>query len=190
MLTSDLTENEIIDLAEVAKMIVEQMKYKLSVETGGFLDATRKIKNETEDMKTKVKRNTVSWLNVDKAAKENKEAKEAEHRRELLFGTGSEVAGESKPTGGTDVIGGRLGSGRKLKSGETYKYETGEYYDANGNIVNPVETDAGTISMDRLLDAVAFRESRGNPSAKNPHSTATGAWQFVEGTARDNGLPV
>ncbi|WP_274371860.1 hypothetical protein, partial [Morganella morganii] len=39
-------------------MIVEQMKYKLSVETGGFLDATRKIKNETEDMKTKVKRNT------------------------------------------------------------------------------------------------------------------------------------
>lgn len=133
---------------------------------------------------------TVSWLNVDKAAKENKEAKEAEHRRELLFGTGSEVAGESKPTGGTDVIGGRLGSGRKLKSGETYKYETGEYYDANGNIVNPVETDAGTISMDRLLDAVAFRESRGNPAAKNPHSTATGAWQFVEGTARDNGLTV
>lgn len=91
---------------------------------------------------------------------------------------------------GKDIIGGRLGSGRKLKSGETYKYETGEYYDANGNIVNPVETDAGTISMDRLLDAVAFRESRGNPSAKNPHSTATGAWQFVEGTARDNGLTV
>lgn len=91
---------------------------------------------------------------------------------------------------GKDVIGGRLGSGRKLKSGETYKYETGEYYDASGNIVNPVETDAGTISMDRLLDAVAFRESRGNPSAKNPHSTATGAWQFVEGTARDNGLTV
>ncbi|MBS9584230.1 transglycosylase SLT domain-containing protein [Morganella morganii] len=91
---------------------------------------------------------------------------------------------------GKDVIGGRLGSGRKLKSGETYKYETGEYYDANGNIVNPVETDAGTISMDRLLDAVAFRESRGNPAAKNPHSTATGAWQFVEGTARDNGLTV
>lgn len=133
---------------------------------------------------------TVSWLNVDKAAKENKEAKEAEHRRELLFGTGSEVAGESKPTGRTDVIGGRLGSGRKLKSGETYKYETGEYYDANGNIANPAETDAGTISMDRLLDAVAFRESRGNPAAKNPHSTATGAWQFVEGTARDNGLTV
>lgn len=91
---------------------------------------------------------------------------------------------------GKDIIGGRLGTGRKLKSGETYKYETGEYYDTNGNIVNPVETDAGTISMDRLLDAVAFRESRGNPSAKNPHSTATGAWQFVEGTARDNGLTV
>ncbi|MGE2433919.1 transglycosylase SLT domain-containing protein [Morganella morganii] len=91
---------------------------------------------------------------------------------------------------GKDIIGGRLGAGRKLKNGETYKYETGEYYDTNGNIVNPVETDAGTISMDRLLDAVAFRESRGNPSAKNPNSTATGAWQFVEGTARDNGLTV
>lgn len=133
---------------------------------------------------------TVSWLNVDKAAKENKEAKEAEHRRELLFGTGSDKPSKSNTTGNKDVIGGRLGSGRKLKSGETYKYETGEYYDANGNIVNPVETDAGTISMDRLLDAVAFRESRGNPAAKNPHSTATGAWQFVEGTARDNGLTV
>lgn len=91
---------------------------------------------------------------------------------------------------GTDAIGGRLGSGRKLKSGETYKYETGEYYDANGKIVNPVMTDAGEISMDRLLDAVAFRESRGNPSAKNPNSSATGAWQMITGTARDNSLTV
>lgn len=93
---------------------------------------------------------------------------------------------------GKDIIGGRLGAGRKLKSGETYKYETGEYYDTNGNIVNPVETDAGTISMDRLLDAVAFRESRGNPNAVNPdpNSSASGAWQFVKKTARGNGLKV
>lgn len=93
---------------------------------------------------------------------------------------------------GKDIIGGRLGTGRKLKSGETYKYETGEYYDTNGNIVNPVETDAGTISMDRLLDAVAFRESRGNPNAVNPdpNSSASGAWQFVKKTARGNGLKV
>lgn len=91
---------------------------------------------------------------------------------------------------GKDIIGGRLGPGVKLKSGETYKYQTTEYFNEDGSIENPIETDAGIISLSRMADAVAWRESRGNPLAKNPKSSATGAFQMVIGTARDNGLKV
>lgn len=161
-----------------------------SVEDRALMDKVGNFSKEQQQ--ALVKDGADNFLNIDKILDEKKKSDNAQHRRDVLFGdTAAGEAGEKAKRGSdTDSIGGRLGSGRKLKSGETYKYETGEYYDANGNIVNPVETDAGTISMDRLLDAVAFRESRGNPSAKNPHSTATGAWQFVEGTARDNGLTV
>lgn len=91
---------------------------------------------------------------------------------------------------GKDIIGGRLGPGVQLKSGETYKYQTTEYFNEDGSIENPIETDAGIISLSRMADAVAWRESRGNPLAKNPKSSATGAFQMVIGTARDNGLKV
>ncbi|HCU0244528.1 TPA: transglycosylase SLT domain-containing protein [Morganella morganii] len=161
-----------------------------SVEDRALMDKVGNFSREQQQ--ALVKDGADNFLNIDKILDEKKKADNAQHRRDVLFGdtAAGEVGEKARWGSDTDSIGGRLGSGRKLKSGETYKYETGEYYDANGNIVNPVETDAGTISMDRLLDAVAFRESRGNPSAKNPHSTATGAWQFVEGTARDNGLTV
>uniref|UniRef100_UPI0023675297 transglycosylase SLT domain-containing protein n=1 Tax=Morganella morganii TaxID=582 RepID=UPI0023675297 len=96
----------------------------------------------------------------------------------------------SVASAGKDVIGGRLGPGVKLKSGETYKYQTTEYFNEDGSIENPIKTDAGIISLSRMADAVAWRESRGNPLAKNPKSSATGAFQMVTGTARDNGLKV
>lgn len=42
----------------------------------------------------------------------------------------------------------------------------------------------------RLMDALMMTESGGNPLARNMRSGATGAYQFMEGTARDMGLRV
>lgn len=42
----------------------------------------------------------------------------------------------------------------------------------------------------RLMDALMMTESGGNPLARNMRSGATGAYQFMEGTARDMGLKV
>ncbi|EPC7545100.1 transglycosylase SLT domain-containing protein [Morganella morganii] len=154
---------------------------------------------------------TVSWLNVDKAAKENKEAKEAEHRRQLLFGTGSDKpvksnpasgakrpAGERKPPSaslGVDIYPGELPQGVQKPSGvvrgkEKYGYIMDEYTDKNGNIINPVKTDKGFASMDRILDAVTQGESGWKHDAKNGKSTATGLFQLTDATARGIGLSI
>lgn len=45
-------------------------------------------------------------------------------------------------------------------------------------------------TMDGLLDALMMTESGGNPLAYNSSSGATGAYQFMPGTARDMGLRV
>ncbi|UPQ70533.1 lytic transglycosylase domain-containing protein [Kluyvera ascorbata] len=45
-------------------------------------------------------------------------------------------------------------------------------------------------TMDGLLDALMMTESGGNPLAYNARSGATGAYQFLAGTARDMGLRV
>ncbi|HGK4675252.1 TPA: lytic transglycosylase domain-containing protein [Kluyvera georgiana] len=45
-------------------------------------------------------------------------------------------------------------------------------------------------TMDGLLDALMMTESGGNPLAYNAGSGATGAYQFMSGTARDLGLRV
>lgn len=82
--------------------------------------------------------------------------------------------------------------GEAVRDGAGGKYyaTTQEYRDANGNIVNPVKTDVGYQSMDRILDAVAYRESRGNINAKNPNSSAAGLFQLTKGAAKDMGLRV
>lgn len=53
---------------------------------------------------------------------------------------------------------------------------------------SPVMT-SGQIDP-RLMDALMMTESGGNPLARNMRSGATGAYQFMEGTARDMGLRV
>jgi hypothetical protein len=60
--------------------------------------------------------------------------------------------------------------------------------DANGNIINvsqPSRSDAlaaGYALQGGYVDRVVGTESGGNPTAKNPKSTATGAGQFIEST--------
>ncbi|MEX9215655.1 transglycosylase SLT domain-containing protein [Providencia rettgeri] len=75
-------------------------------------------------------------------------------------------------------------------NGERYYATTEEYYGSDGKIVNPVKTDAGFQSMDRILDAIAYRESRGDINAKSSLSSAAGAYQLTKGTALDMGLRV
>ncbi|MEM8216378.1 transglycosylase SLT domain-containing protein [Morganella morganii] len=154
---------------------------------------------------------TVSWLNVDKAVKENKEAKEAEHRRQLLFGTGSDKPVKSNPAGGAkrpagerkppssylgvDIYPGKLPQGVEKPSGivrkeETYGHFMDEYTDKSGNVINPVKTDMGFASMDRILDAVTQGESGWKHDAKNGKSTATGLFQLTDATARGIGLSI
>jgi len=47
----------------------------------------------------------------------------------------------------------------------------------------PVSRSAPTAAI-RLLTCVVHHESRGNPRAENPRSTASGLFQFLDGTWR------
>lgn len=65
---------------------------------------------------------------------------------------------------------------------------TTQVLDADGNVIttaNPTRADAlaaGYALQGGYVDRVIGAESGGNPTAKNPNSTATGAGQFIEST--------
>lgn len=208
-----------------------------SAEERKLMDETARYSREDQLKNIKDYENhwyTVSWLNVDKVAKENKEADEAERRRKSLYGTGSGKAEKAKATGaaGTDAIGGRLGSEKPAKSNPTgkakkssggrrppsaylgidiypgelpqgvekpsgvvrgeeeYGHFMDEYTDKSGKVINPVKTDVGFSSMDRILDAVTQGESAWKSDARNGESSATGLFQLTDATARGVGLSI
>lgn len=43
-------------------------------------------------------------------------------------------------------------------------------------------------SIEEVMKRIEHCESRGNPNAKNPHSTAKGLFQFLDGTWKHYGL--
>lgn len=180
-----------------------------SAEERKLMDETAKYSREDQLKNIKDYENhwyTVSWLNVDKAAKESKEAEEAEHRRQLLYGKESskpsgkaqKVTGVRKPPSaslGVDIHPGTLPAGVEKPSGvvrgkEKYGYIMDEYTDKSGNIINPVKTDVGFSSMDRILDAVTNGESGWKHDAKNSKSSATGLFQLTDDTAVGIGLSI
>ena len=180
-----------------------------SAEERKLMDETAKYSREDQLKNIKDYENhwyTVSWLNVDKAVKENKEAEEAERRRQLLDGKESsapsgndrKVAGARKPPSaslGVDIHPGALPAGVSKPSGivrgkEKYGYIMDEYTDKNGNIINPVKTDVGLASIDRIIDAVSQGESGWKHDAKNNRSSATGIFQLTDATARGIGLSI
>ncbi|MGK0705124.1 transglycosylase SLT domain-containing protein [Yokenella regensburgei] len=58
------------------------------------------------------------------------------------------------------------------------------------NLIYPAPSGPMKGTNDKLLDAIMMTESSGNPLAYNSKSGATGAYQFMRGTAIDLGLRV
>ena len=57
------------------------------------------------------------------------------------------------------------------------------------NLVVTIRMAAALYNIGRLdMMAIARIESNFNPAAKNPHSTATGLYQFIDATARRYGI--
>jgi len=51
-----------------------------------------------------------------------------------------------------------------------------------------IATTTPVIKKDALFEKIAFCESRNNPRAKNPYSSASGRFQFIWGTWHHYGL--
>ncbi|MDU5684163.1 MAG: lytic transglycosylase domain-containing protein [Kluyvera cryocrescens] len=78
-----------------------------------------------------------------------------------------------------------------LYSGNAGAASTGDELKRTGATwQNMLNGDQGQVNMEGLLHGIMMTESGGNPLAYNAKSGATGAYQFMAGTAREMGLRV
>ncbi len=62
-------------------------------------------------------------------------------------------------------------------------------FSLNPDIDQTITAAANRYGLDpNAMRAIAYIESRGNPNAKNPNSSAGGLYQFIDGTAKQYGL--
>jgi hypothetical protein len=87
---------------------------------------------------------------------------------------------------GDDSLGGGAGNDTLRGAGSQSTSTSNNIGDALGLDFSTLEAENGLPQG--YLERTAFIESRGNPSAKNPNSSAGGLFQFIDSTAKQYGV--